>query len=288
MQNAQTIFVTGATGNQGQAVVQSLLKKGFKIKALTRNSLSSAAQNLQKQSVEIVQGDLNNPDSFTKHLKQIDGLFCLLTYENGIENEIQQGIDLANYAKIYGVKHFLYSSVIYADLHSGVLHWESKRIIEDHIKQIALPYSIIRPASLYENFLIPQVKSRIAKGKLVSPVNKNVLQQFISCRDIGELSADIFMNRERYLGKTIPFAAEEMDMLHVAKIFSAVLEREIAYQKLPLIIARLAMGKMLHKMFKWINKNDSVLLENMNSDKYKVPQLLPLSEWIKMHFDTKL
>lgn len=288
MQNTQTIFVTGATGNQGQAVVQSLLKKGFKIKALTRNSLSNAAQNLEKQSVEIVQGDLNNPDSFNRHLKEIDGLFCLLTYESGIEKEIQQGIDLANYAKIYGVKHFLYSSVIYADLHSGVPHWESKRIIEDHIKEIALPYSIIRPASLYENFLIPQVKSRIAKGKLVSPVNKNVLQQFISCRDIGELSADIFMNRERYLGKTIPFAAEEMDMLQVAKIFSEVLEREIAYQKLPLIIARLVMGKMLHKMFKWINKNDSVLLENMNSDEYKVPQLLLLSVWIKMHFNTKL
>ena len=74
-------------------------------------------------------------------------------------------MNLANLAKEYDVKHFLYSSVIGADLNTGIPHWESKFKIENHIKQINLPYTIIRPASLFENFLIPQVKSRIVKGK---------------------------------------------------------------------------------------------------------------------------
>jgi uncharacterized protein YbjT (DUF2867 family) len=41
----KTIFVTGATGNQGGAVAASLINKGFKIKALTRNIASVKAQN---------------------------------------------------------------------------------------------------------------------------------------------------------------------------------------------------------------------------------------------------
>ena len=69
-------------------------------------------------------------------------------------------------AKENGVKHFLYSSVIGADVHTGIPHWESKFQIENHIKQIGLSYTIIRPASLFENLLIPQVKSRLLKGKL--------------------------------------------------------------------------------------------------------------------------
>ena len=284
MENTQTIFVTGATGNQGRAVVQSLLDNGFIVKALTRNPSLPAAQNLQMQHAEIVQGDLNDPESFKHHLKDADGLFCLLTYENGIEKEIKQGIDLANSAKDNGVKHFLYSSVIFADLHTGVPHWDSKKIIEDHIKKIELPYTIIRPASLYENFLIPQVKSRIVKGKLVSPVNKNIIQQFISSQDIGKISAAIFMNPEKYLGRVIPLAAEEMNMQQAAAIFSEVLEKEISYQKLPKIITRLVMGKLLYKMFKWINENDAVIMENLDWQKNEFTDLLTLKQWIAMNF----
>ena len=40
----KTIFVTGATGNQGGAVAASLIKNGFKIKVLTRKTDSVIAQ----------------------------------------------------------------------------------------------------------------------------------------------------------------------------------------------------------------------------------------------------
>ena len=51
------------------------------------------------------------------------------------------------------------------------------------------------------------------------------------------------MNPDKYLGKTITLAAEEMDMKKVANIFSEVLGKEIKYQKLPMLITRLVMGK---------------------------------------------
>ena len=286
MQNSKTIFVTGATGNQGGAVARSLINNGFKVKALTRNPSSAPAQNLKKLHAEIVQGDLNNTDTFRDHIKDVDGIFSVLTYENGIDKEIKQGIDLANLAKEYGVKHFLYSSVIGADQNTGIPNWESKFKIENHIKQINLPYTIIRPASLFENFLIPQVKSRIVKGKLASPVNKDVIQQFISSKDIGEISAAIFMNPGKYLGKTITIAAEEMDMKKVANIFSEALGKEIKYQKLPMFITRLVMGKDLYKMFKWVNENDAVFLKDLDAFRKEYPNLTGLKQWIQLNFKT--
>jgi uncharacterized protein YbjT (DUF2867 family) len=284
MQQANTIFVTGATGNQGGAVVRSLLNNGFKVKALTRNAASPAAQALKKLNVDIVQGNLNNPSSYREHLKEIDGIFCVLTFENGIQEEISQGKELANLAKSYNVSHFLYSSVIGADLKTGIPHWESKLIIENHIKQLNLPYTIIRPAALFENFLIPAVKKRILKGTLPSPLAKNVVQLFVSSTDIGDISSLIFLGPDQYVGKTILLAAEEISQENIAVIFSNVLGKEIKYQKMPMVLTRLFMGKTLYIMFKWFNENYASLIKNSATFHKEFPNMLSLSEWIRKNF----
>jgi len=47
----KTIFVTGATGQQGGAVIKALLKRGekYKILALTRNSESERAKKIKRK-----------------------------------------------------------------------------------------------------------------------------------------------------------------------------------------------------------------------------------------------
>jgi uncharacterized protein YbjT (DUF2867 family) len=217
-------------------------------------------------------------------LKSVDGIYSVQTFENGINKEIKQGVDLANLAKEYGINHFLYSSVAGADLITGIPHFESKFKIENHIKQIGLPYTIIRPNSLFENFIIPEVRSRIQKGKLASPINKNKTQQFISALDIGEIITNIFLNKDKYLGKVITIGSEEMDMEQVAKTFSEVLGKEINYQKFPLLIARFVMGKNLYKMFKWINENDAIFMKDLDAFKKEHPGLTSLKTWIKINF----
>ncbi|MCJ7466711.1 MAG: NmrA/HSCARG family protein [Maribacter sp.] len=280
----KTIFVTGATGNQGGAVAASLIVNGFKVKLLTRKPESVKAQNLQQQNAELVKGDLNDLNTFRNHLKDVDGIFSVQTFENGVDKEIKQGMDLANLAKEYRVNHLLYSSVAGADLNTGIPHFESKYKIENHIKKLGLSFTIIRGNSLFENFLIPEVKSRIQKGKLASPINKNKTQQFISAVDIGKISADIFLNKDRYVGKTITIGSEEMDMQQVAKTFSEVLGKEISYQKFPMLIARFVMGKDLYKMFKWINENDAIFMKDLELFKKENPELTSLAEWIEINF----
>jgi uncharacterized protein YbjT (DUF2867 family) len=46
MSNMLTVMVTGATGKQGGAVARLLLKKGHRVRALTRKPDSLAAQEL--------------------------------------------------------------------------------------------------------------------------------------------------------------------------------------------------------------------------------------------------
>ena len=285
MPSGKTIFVTGATGKQGGAVVRNLLQQGFVVKALTRNKDAAKAADLKRPGIALIQGNLDDPSTYHQHLKNTDGVFAVFDFTQGIFREIRQGIDLANCAKENGVNLFLYSSVVGADLHTGIPHWESKFQVENHVKQIGLPYAIIRPSSLYENFLIPQVKSRLLKGKLVVPLHKSKAQQYIGAEDIGRIATTIFLNPEKYKGRTIDLAGEQMDGARAAEIFSKVWNKPVRYQQLPGIITRLAMGKDLYKMFNWINKNEVLLVKDLAEIKKEFPGLTNLEDWIKKYFN---
>lgn len=286
MEVPKTYFVTGATGNQGGAVARQLLRNGYSVTALVRDPGSAKAKELQERGAIIIRGDLDDPGSYKSHLKNAAGVFAVFSFANGTDKEIKQGITLADAAKEYRVLHFIYSSVIGSDAHTGIPHWESKFVIERHIKNTGLTYTILRPSSFYENFLIPQVKTRLLKGKLVTPTNKDKVQQFISTEDVGKIAALIFENGDQYKNKTLVLAAEELNMLQVAAVFSEVMGRKISYSTLPPLLTRLFMGKDLYKMFTWINNNDVIFLKDVDDFKKEFPGLLDLKTWAHQKFVT--
>jgi uncharacterized protein YbjT (DUF2867 family) len=284
MKTSKTIFVTGATGNQGGAVTRCLVDRGFRVKALTRNPVSLRAQQLRSLGVEVIHGNLNEPGTYKDHLQNIDGLFAVHAFITGVEKELKQSHQLIDQAKLHNIPHVVYSSVSGADLQTGVPHWDSKFKIENYLKASGLTFTIIRPSSLFENFLIPEVHKRLIKGKLVYPVNGAVVQQMVAAADIGKISALAFSDVEKYKNATITVATEEVNLVQVAALFSDVLGRQIKYQKLPMIITRLFMGKDLYKMFNWLNQNNCLFVKDVNGFRKEHPDLLSLRDWIKHHF----
>jgi len=280
MDNPKTFFVTGATGNQGGATARNLIEKGFKVKALVRNPSSPNAQKLIHPNIEIVKGDLDDPSSYKINLKNIDGVFALFTFNDGTIKEITRGRSLIDAAKEMNVPFILYSSVIGSDAGSGIPHWESKYNIEQYIANSGIPYAIVRPASLFQNFFIPDVQKRIKKGNLVTPVRKDKIQQFIGTEDIGRICADIFVNKEKFTGRTITIAADEMDMQSAAKLFTDVLGKPVKYSQLPGLLTRIFMGANLHTMFRYINNNDVCFVKNLPELKAEYPFLSTMKDWI--------
>jgi uncharacterized protein YbjT (DUF2867 family) len=59
----KTILVTGATGKQGGAVAERLLREKWKVRALCRNTDKEEALSLERQGAELVQGNLDEPES---------------------------------------------------------------------------------------------------------------------------------------------------------------------------------------------------------------------------------
>jgi len=278
----KTVLVTGATGRQGGAVIRHMIPKGWRLRALTRNPANHAAQELARQGIELVQGDLEDPASLPAPLRDIYGVYSVQDFwAVGAKREITQGKNLADEAKKAGVKHFVYSSVGGAERNTGIPHWESKWEIEKHIRGLGLPATVIRPAAFMETYYIDQVEIGILKGKLADPIRADKPYQTIATDDIGAFVALAFERPQEFIGKELEIAGSELTNPEAAKVFSRVLGKPVKFQKLPLPLIRLVLGKEFYQMFRWFNESGFKADIQGLRRTYPEVHLHTLEEWLR-------
>ncbi len=249
------VLVTGATGRQGGAVVRHMLPKGWKLRALTRDPGSHAARALTQEGVEVVQGDLEDAASIARAAAGVYGIYSVQDYwAVGAKREVQQGKNVADAAKKADVKHFVYSSVGGAERNTGIPHWESKWEVEKHIRSLGLPATVIRPAAFMEMYYVDQVEIGILKGKFADPIRADKPYQTIATDDIGAFVALAFERPAEFIGKELEIAGSELTNSETAQVFSRVLRKPVKFQKLPLPLVRLILGKEFYMMFRWFNE----------------------------------
>ncbi len=249
------VLVTGATGRQGGAVVRHMLPKGWKLRVLTRNPQGHAAQSLARQGVELIHGDLEDAASVVRAAAGAYGIYSVQDFwAVGARREVQQGKNVADAAKKVGVKHFVYGSVGGAERNTGIPHWESKWEVEKYIRSLGLPVTVIRPVTFMETYYIDQVEIGILKGKLADPIRADKPYQTIATDDIGAFVALAFGRPLEFIGKELEIAGSELTNPEAAKIFSRVLGKPVKFQKLPLPLVRIVLGKEFYTMFRWFNE----------------------------------
>src|SRR6267378_3385340 len=169
MSQSKLVLVTGATGNQGGAVVKALLTRGHQVRALTRHPASPAANRLRQQGVETAVGDFTDHDSLVRAMRGADAVYAISKgndLEQGAEKEIAQGMTITDAAKAAGIAHFVYSSVASANRATGVPHFDSKYEVERHLQASGVQYTIVAPVFFMDNLLQPWMLSGLRQGKL--------------------------------------------------------------------------------------------------------------------------
>ena len=282
MAEERSVLVTGATGRQGGAVMRHMLHRGWKLRALTRNPASHAARELARLGVEVVAGDLEEPASLERAAKGVHGIYSVQDFWSvGARREVQQGKNLADAARRAGIAHFVYSSVGGAERKSGIDHWESKWAIEQYIRELGLPATILRPVAFMEDYYIDQVEIGILKGKLMDPIRADKPYQTIAADDIGGFVALAFERPKEFIGRELEIAGSELTNPQAAEVFSRVLGRPVKFRKLPMPLVRLVLGKEFYQMFRWFNeagfKADIAALRRS----YPEICLRSLEEWLR-------
>jgi uncharacterized protein YbjT (DUF2867 family) len=278
-----TILVIGATGNQGEAVLQALLKTDFALRAFVRKHNPKQSPNpkihkLKEQGIEIMEGDLDDFDSLTHAMNGCYGVFSVINFQDGgVAKEEERGKRVVDAAKKTGVEHFVYSSVGGADRTSGVPHFESKWHVEQYIRELALPYSIIRPTTFMTNLMeMPAVMRFIALSMSRGSFAEKPLQM-IAVQDIGKWAAHMFSHRERYLSTAVEIAGDEVTFSQMVSAYKKVYNKTPGSMWLPPSL--FSMGD-IGKMFTWITTYGYKADLKMN--RTEIPDLLTFEQFLAL------
>jgi uncharacterized protein YbjT (DUF2867 family) len=276
--NQRTILVTGATGQQGGSLARLLLQKKHKVYALTRNAQSSSAQDLRNRGANIMKGDLDDSDSLEHAVKDVESVFLMGTpFEDGAEGEIRRGKLMTDIAKKNGIDHLVYSSVANADKNTGIPHFESKYKVEQHIKNLGIPHTIIGPTFFMENLLGPGLE----QGQLALPLSPSTTLQQSALENIAEFSALVLERHKPFLGKRIDIASDEVTGEQATDILSNMLGYKIRYVPVPL--KQVYQGNEdMARMYEWYEKVGTGIDISALHQEYPEVKWLTFRDWAKL------
>jgi uncharacterized protein YbjT (DUF2867 family) len=286
MSSENVVLVTGGTGSQGGATVTHLLAaKKVRVRVLTRNLESPKAKSLAARGVELVKGDFEDVASLRTALAGVSAAFSVQqwTEKGGTAAEELNGKRFADAVKASGSPHLVYSSAEGADRKSGLAHYESKWAIEQHIRDLKLPATILRPVGFMDALGVPAMQRGMYLGMFRANWGVSHRVQFVATYDIGWFAARALEDPERYAGRVIPLAGDELNVADIIRTFKAVTGHKPWVAPIPAFAAKMMMPKEFADMFRWIRE------EGFEADiaqvRQEYRQLLTFAGWLKKYSD---
>jgi uncharacterized protein YbjT (DUF2867 family) len=148
------IAVIGATGQQGGAVVHALHANGqFKVRALSRNPGTHP-----QLADEVVQADLDRPETLSAAFAGADGVFLVTSFAHSGTEEFKQATAAVRAAKEAGVKHLIWSTLPDVETISGgkfkVPHFTGKAQVDRIVKEAGFAHHTFVIAPFYYQNLV--------------------------------------------------------------------------------------------------------------------------------------
>lgn len=227
MSSSKIIAVIGATGAQGGGLANAILSDSsheFACRAITRNPGSENAQKLAAGGAEVVTADIDDVDSLAKAFTGAYGAFCVTNFWEHFsgEKEKQQAKNLAEAARIAGVKHVVWSTL--EDMREylpdgdtrmprlqgdyAVPHFDAKA--EGDAFFADLPTTYLLTSFYWDNlyaFGLGPKKAEDGSYSLTFPMGNSKLGG-IAAEDIGKSVFGIFKAGDRFINKKIGIVSE--------------------------------------------------------------------------------
>lgn len=213
----------------------------------------------------------------------VDGAWGVFSVQNfwevGYEAEVRQGKNVADAAKAAGVTQLVYSSVGSAWNDTGLEHFDCKWEIEEHIREIDLSHTILRPVFFMQN--LEGMREMILGGKLAFPLSPGTRLQMVNVYDIGVFAGMAFDAADSFRGRALDLAGDELSMAELAETLRDITGAPVEYIKVEWDDFREQMGAEYEKMMRWFEdvgyEADIPALRTMH------PQLMRFEQYLRSH-----
>lgn len=196
------IAITGATGQLGQHVIESLLKTvpASQIVAIVRNPAKATA--LSQQGITVRQADYSDEAAFTTALQGIDKLLLISSSEVG--QRAPQHRNVVNAAKAAHVKFIAYTSLLHAD--TSPLGLADEHVAtEKMLAESGIAYALLRNGWYTENYLA-SAPAALEHGVFIGAAGEGKIAS-ATCADYAAAAARV-ISEDGHAGKTYELAGD--------------------------------------------------------------------------------
>jgi uncharacterized protein YbjT (DUF2867 family) len=220
------ILVIGATGTNGREVVARLAAAGEKVRALVRDP--DRAEDLRRENVEVVRGDLDEPASLDAALAGVDRAFFVAAVGPRFVEWFRNFLDAA--LRSGGPRVVKFSGMgAGVDSPAEILRQHGET--DEALAASGLPFTILRPNSFYQNMLWSAATIK-GQGAFYLPMG-DARQSLVDVRDIASVAVRA-LTGPGHEGRTYDLTGPEaLSYGDVAEILARVLGRPVRYLDVP-------------------------------------------------------
>jgi uncharacterized protein YbjT (DUF2867 family) len=203
---ATSIMVIGATGTVGRQVVRRALDEGYDVRCMVRPR-QNPADFLRDWGAVTVKADLLKPESIPPALV---GIHTIIDCATARPEESIKAIDwegklaLMQTAKAMGIQRYVFFSIDGCDKHPEVPLMEMKRCTEDYLKQLDMPYTVLRLCGFMQA-LISQYAVPILEDQSVFGTDDQTRTAYLDTQDVARMTMAA-LRTDATIGKTITLA----------------------------------------------------------------------------------
>jgi len=219
------IAVTGANGQLGQKVIQTLLntEKANTIVALVRNPDNAHA--LKQLGVVVRQADYNNPETLKSAFEGVEKLLLISGTEFG--KRFEQHKAVIDAAMAQNVSFIAYTSLLKADTSPLLLAQEHKQT-EAYFKDVSAPFVFLRNGWYTENYT-DNVDSVLQMGAVAGAAKQGVLST-ASRQDYADAAVAVLLSSQNQTGKIYELAGDTgFTLMEYASTLSEITGEDIGF-----------------------------------------------------------
>jgi uncharacterized protein YbjT (DUF2867 family) len=216
------IVIVGTTGMFGSRILSQTASRDARVRALVHSSAHAAE--VQSSGVDVVVGDLDEPDSLTPAFDGVDTFFLVTPRDDRIRARELAALGAAEHAGVRRIVK-LYGAVRHRGDPLDALHQASIAAI----KASGLSWALVSPNSVMETSLLSQADAVKQAGALFGSAGGGRIG-LVAADDVARAAAVVLTERDEPGVNYEITGPAAVTMAEVAAAMSDVLGRQIAYQ----------------------------------------------------------